>query len=295
MILKRNLGTRAADAAIYLGLAAFSFVCLAPFIHVVMASISEPLPLEAYVGLLLRPLGFTVKGYQLAMSIPSIKTGFLNTFIIVFTGTVINLVMTCFAAYVISQKNWWYSKAVTIVAMVTMFFTGGLIPTYLIVRALGLMNSVWALVLPTSISMWNMIIMRTFFQNSVPYELHESAYIDGCTEIGVLVRIVLPLSTSILAVMIIFYGVSHWNAYFSALVYLTDKTKYPLQLVLREILITDSAALASADSQSVFDMMMMAEKMKYAVIVVASVPVLMLYPFAQRYFVKGVMIGAIKG
>jgi len=292
--IKETRGDRIIDVVNVCLLGAVLITALYPLLYVTSASLSDPM--EVLNGnLVLLPRGFNTEAYREIFKSKSITTGYVNTIRYTFFGVLTNLCMTVACAYPLSQKDLYGRNVLTLVFAFTMFFNGGLVPTYLIVRSLGLINSMWALILPGSISMWNMIIMRTFFSNNIPYELHESAYIDGCSDIRMLTYIVLPLSAPILAVMVVFYGVSHWNSYFSALVYLTERQKYPLQLVLREILITDQAALASGDSQSVYDMMMMAEKMKYAVIVVASVPVLMLYPFAQRYFVKGVMIGAIKG
>ena len=178
----------------------------------------------------------------------------------------------------------------------TMFFSGGLIPTYLLVKDLGIMNSMWALILPGAVSVWNIIIMRTYFQTSIPNEIYESAIIDGCDDFQVLLRIVLPLSIPIIAVMILFYAVGHWNSYFNALIYLSDREKYPLQLFLREILIKSEVdQMAGSMNVSTENYLMEAEAIKYAIVIVSNLPVLMLYPFLQKYFVKGIMVGSIKG
>jgi len=176
-----------------------------------------------------------------------------------------------------------------------MFFSGGMIPTYLVVKQLGLLDTIWAILLPGAVSVWNMTIMRNFFQTSIPFELQESAMIDGCGNLSLLLKIVLPLSVPIIAVMIIFYGVGHWNSYFSALIYLTNQNKYPLQLVLRSILMKEETSEIIAADDSVIRRQMMAEILKYAAIIVSSVPVLLLYPFLQKYFVHGIMVGALKG
>jgi len=177
-----------------------------------------------------------------------------------------------------------------------MFFSGGMIPTYILIKDLNLYDSFWAMILPGAVAMYNLIIMRTYFMTTIPLELQEAAFIDGCSNIGTLTRVVLPLSKPIIAVMVMFYAVGHWNSFFSALIYLSDKSKFPLQLVLREILLTqDMASMLNNDSDTIVKQQMLAESLKYSVIIVASVPVLLLYPFLQKYFIKGVMIGAIKG
>ena len=178
----------------------------------------------------------------------------------------------------------------------TMFFSGGLIPRFLLVRDLGLYNSMWALILPGAVSVWNITIMRTFFQTSVPYEIQEAAMIDGCSNLKILSNIVLPLSVPIITVMIMYYSVGHWNAYFNALIYLTDRAKYPLQVILREILIQDNMGeMASFVDEGIIRQMMLAEGLKYAVVVVANLPVLMIYPIIQKHFTKGMMVGGLKG
>ncbi len=178
----------------------------------------------------------------------------------------------------------------------TMFFHGGIIPTYLVIKNLGLIDNFLVMILPGSVQVTNLIIMRTFFQNSIPEELHEAAYVDGGTNMGILFRIVLPLSAPIIAVMLLFYGVAHWNAFFMALIYITSRAKYPLQLIIREILIESQMdSMMSSGNDAIADQRIYAEGVKYAVIIVASLPVLAVYPFIQKYFVKGVMIGAIKG
>ena len=184
-----------------------------------------------------------------------------------------------------------------VMCMITMYFSGGLIPTYLVVKNLGLLNSIWAIVLPNAMSVYNMIVMRTYFDNQIPEELLESAQLDGCGNIGFLSSIVLPLSVPILAVVGLFYAVNHWNAYFNAMVYITDRTKYPLQVILRDILITNTLDPTETSTDIIAQQGMEERRnvMKYSLIIVASLPVLVLYPFIQRYFVKGMMIGALKG
>ena len=269
--------------------------------HVVMASVSEPLRLDANIGLLLRPLGFTIKGYQLAISIPSIKTGFINSFIIVFAGTVMNLLMTCLAAYIISQKHWWYAKAITIIAMVTMFFTGGLIPTYLVVNnTLKMGDSLLALMIPNVISVWNLMVLRTGFM-AIPDSLTESAKLDGANDFVILFRIVIPLAKASIAVIVLYYAVTHWNAWFDAMIYMRTRSRYPVQLVLREVIIMENTSTTTAaagqvlESLNANDLNVYKKLIRYTAIMITTLPVMCFYPFIQKYFAKGVMIGSLKG
>ena len=270
---------------------------LYPLIFVVSASFSNPSEvLKGKVWLL--PKGFTLDSYKIVFSNKEILTGYKNTILYTSVGVIVNLIMTIFAAYPLSRKDLQGRNLITAFFAFTMFFSGGLIPTYLVIKQLGLVDNFWVMILPTAVSMWNVVIMRTFFENSIPYELQEAAFIDGCSNIKILTTIILPLSTSIIAVMVIFYGVAHWNAFFNALIYLSNENKYPLQMILRQILIenqTDSMMQAGAGSEVTSKRLMIYEGLKYAVVIVASVPMLLLYPFAQKYFIKGVMIGAIKG
>ncbi|HML45582.1 MAG TPA: carbohydrate ABC transporter permease, partial [Clostridia bacterium] len=205
------------------------------------------------------------------------------------------LMMTVLAAYPLSRRDWDGRRFFMGMMTFTMFFSGGLIPTYLVIRQLNLLNRFWALILPSAVSCWNVIIMRTFFSN-LPLELQEAAQIDGCSNTRLLLRIVLPLSLPILAVTVLYYAVGHWNAYFNALIYLTDTKLYPLQLVLRQILLqNDTGKMADTGVETEAAKLLIVESLRFAIIIVSSLPVLMIYPFIQRYFVKGVMIGAIKG
>lgn len=293
---------RFVDVLIYLFMALLCFVCLVPLIHVVMASFSEPLQLESFRGVLFHPLGFTWKGYQLVLQIPSIKTGYMNTLFLVVVGTVSNMVMTCLAAWVLSQKRWWYSKFLMVLVTFTMFFSGGLIPSYLLVKDLGMLDSRLALIIPNLISVWNLIVMRTGFMN-VPDSLSESARLDGANDFTILVRIIIPLSKAVLAVILLYYAVGYWNSWFSAMIYIRSRDKYPLQLVLREVLVLESSGsgMTNQGASSVLntvnaDNISQYKKLvRYTTIVIATVPVLCFYPFIQKYFTKGVMIGSLKG
>ena len=288
------------DVLIYLLAGALCLLCVLPVIHVIMASFSNPLKLEVHKGLLLWPLEPTIKGYQLVLAIPSIKTGYMNTIMIVVFGTIANMIMTCLGAWVLCQKHWWYSKFLMVLVTVTMYFSGGLVPSYLLVKDLGLLDNRLALIIPGLISVWNMIVMRTGF-NSVPDSLSESAKLDGASDFTILLRIIIPLSKAVLAVILLYYAVGHWNSWFSAMIYIRTRSKYPLQLVLREVLVLDSnsasvgGAAAVLDSVNVDNMSIYRRLVRYTTIVIATVPVLCFYPFIQKYFAKGVMIGSLKG
>lgn len=264
-----------------------------PLLYVAFASISKPSMLIQHRGLLLIPLGLEFGSYGLVFKNPMISKGYINTIFIVLTGTTVNLLMTSLGAYVLSRKGVYWKKLFMIIIVFTMFFGGGLIPTYLLVKNLGLTNTRWALIIPNAISTYNMIIMRTSFM-SIPDSLEESARIDGAKDFTILFKIVLPLSMPVIAVMILFYGVGHWNSWFNAMIYLRNRQLYPLQLILREILIS-SDTTQMLTNISGLDQEPVQETVKYATIVIATLPILTIYPFLQKYFVKGVMIGALKG
>lgn len=264
-----------------------------PFLYVLFASVSEPVRIVAHRGVLVHPLGFNPRSYALVFENPMILRGYLNTVLYLFAGTTVNMLMTSLGAYVLSRKNVYWKSTIMFLVAFTMFFSGGLIPYYLVVKGLGLVDRIWALVLPTAISTYNLIIMRTYFQG-IPAGMEESAKMDGAGDFTVLFRIVLPLSMPVVAVMILFYGVYHWNSWFPAMVFLRSRERYPLQLILREILVassTDNMTVA-VDNLSKEPL---SETIKYATIIVATVPILLVYPLLQKYFVQGVMIGALKG
>ena len=272
-----------------------TMIVLLPLLNVVANSFSEPADVIAG-RVKFWPTRFSLRGYEAVFEYKSVMVGYRNSFYYMFLGTFINLVMTMLAAYPLAKQNLPYRNAVMLLFTFTMFFGGGMIPNYLLLRDLKMLNSVWAMVVPGAISTYNMIIMRTFIQNSIPNELAEAAEIDGCNEFFYLVRIVLPLSKAVIAVVALYYAVGHWNTYFNAFLYLNDPDMKPLQLVLREILILNSIneeQLLMSDENVA--QQGMADLLKYAIIIVASLPVIVMYPFVQRYFVKGVMIGSVKG
>ena len=274
----------------------FMLVCAYPLIYVLSASISNP-ALIVSGKIVLLPKEIQFRAYEAVFKSEDVLLGYKNAVFYAFAGTAINIALTTAGAYVLSRPDLWGRTAVTFLISFTMFFSGGMIPTYITIKNLGMINTVWAMLLPGAISATNLLIMRNFFTHSVPQEIIEAAYVDGCSNIGTLCRIVLPVSGSIIAVMIIFYFVGHWNAYFSAMIYLNDKKLYPLQVFLREILIQNQLGDMSggADTVNQAEMTLLYEALKFAVITVATLPIMLVYPFLQRYFVKGVMIGSIKG
>lgn len=293
MIYKKSLGEHSFDIGNFLFMCLLVVVTLYPLLHVALASISQPAEIMAHTGLLLKPLGFSLRAYEHVFKNPNVVRGYMNTIFIVTVGVSFNLFLTSLGAYFLSRKNVLWKKPVMIMIVITMFFQGGLIPFYFTVRQLGLDNTLWALIIPVGINTYNMIIMRTAFM-AVPEELIESVTIDGGGHFTILFRIVLPLSMATVAVMILYYGVYHWNSWFNAMIFLRKRELFPLQLILREILIlqeTDDMTL----QMDAGDHQMIGETIRYALIMVATVPILCLYPFVQRYFVKGVMIGALKG
>ncbi|MCV4231038.1 carbohydrate ABC transporter permease [Virgibacillus sp. LDC1] len=294
-MVKESAGDRLFDIINYILLAIVLIIVLYPLIFVAVASISNPAAVvKGEVWLLPKEINFT--GYEKVFANKEILNGYMNTILYTVAGTIVNVGMTILAAYPLSRKDFRGRNIFTALFVFTMFFSGGLIPTYLIVKDLGMTNTMWALIIPNAVAVWNIIIMRTFFQQSIPFEIQESAQIDGCGNFKILLRIILPLSMPILAVMTLFYSVAHWNSFFSALIYLTERDKYPLQLFLREILIQSNMQdMIQTSEESLAKTIMEAESIKYALVIVANLPILLLYPFLQRYFVKGMVIGAIKG
>ncbi len=268
---------------------------LYPLIYVFSASFSDPNAVAAG-KVWLWPVKFTTKAYVRIFEFGRIWSGYANSLFYATVGTFVNVTMTIMAAYPLSRKDMFGKNAVLFLFVFSMMFSGGLIPFYITVQQLGLYDTRWALIIPQALSVWNMIIAITFFRSSLPQELLEAAQLDGCSDIQYLFQIVLPLSKPIIAVLCLFYAVGHWNQFFTALIFLANKDLFPLQLILRDILVANTI-----DPNLLEDAKTMAAKaglrdlLKFALIVVASVPVLMIYPFVQKYFVKGLMIGAIKG
>lgn len=277
-------------------LSIIAVIILYPLIYVLSASFSDAMSVTSG-KMFLWPVDLTLENYEEVFKNKNIVLGFRNSIIIMVSGTVINLLMTILAAYPLSRRDLWGHSVIMKLITFTMFFNGGLIPSYLLIgKTLGLMDNWLSLILPGAISVYNMIIMRTYFMTSVPFELQEAAEIDGCSMFGILVRIVLPLSGPVIAVIALYYAVGHWNSYFNALLYITSEDLQPLQLYLRKVLTLNNAqSLMQMGADEMARQAMRAETIKYSVIVVSSIPMLIMYPFVQRFFVKGVMIGAIKG
>lgn len=269
-------------------------IVLIPLIFVVAASFSDPdLVLKGRV--LLIPKGFTTKAYTMVFENQDIWRGFRNSCFYTAAGTLISVVLTILAAYPLSRKELPGRNLFMLLILFTMYFSGGMIPTYLLVKDLGMYNSVWALLIPAAISTYNLIVAKTFFENNIPGELYESARLDGCGNVSMLHRVVLPLSKAILAVLVLYYAVGIWNAYFDALIYVRDTSLHPLQIVLRNILLLGQTEQMGTNDVGMAEKIKMAEAVKYSAIVVSSIPMLIIYPFVQKYFVKGVMVGAVKG
>ena len=287
------------DTVIFIILTLILFVVAYPLYWVIISSFSDPTAVSAG-KVLLRPIGFTLKGYAEVFKNSQIMRGFFNSIVITFVGVCVNLAVTLPTAYALSRDNFSGKKPITVFYMITMFFGGGMIPTYLVVKNMQLLNTIWALVLPGCLSVYNMIVARTFFKSNISEELYEAGEIDGCTQSRFFFQIALPLSKAIIAIMVLYYGVGHWNSYFSALLYISDQDKYPLQLVLRNILITNQTALSqtattAAARAALQEQQQLIDVMKYSLIIISSVPVLIMYPLVQKHFVKGVMIGSVKG
>lgn len=282
--------------AINTGFLAACFLAVAlPLIYILNASVSSASAVMAG-RVFLWPVDFTLDAYREIFNHKYILEGYINSIYYTVVGTIVNVIVTVMAAYPLSRRDFRNRNAFMFLFAFTMWFSGGLVPSYLVVSQLGLINKFWVMILPGAMSVYNMIIMRTFFESNISPELLEAAQLDGCSDIRFIVRIVLPLSGAILAVIGLFYAVGHWNSYFNALIYLNDREMYPLQIVLREILIMNQMSSASVVDTALYEKQrQLMELLKYSLIIVASVPVLCIYPFVQKFFVKGVMIGAIKG
>ncbi|MBQ6529132.1 MAG: carbohydrate ABC transporter permease [Clostridia bacterium] len=269
-------------------------VTIYPMIVVVSSSFSEP-GLVQGGQIWLYPKGFNLKGYEAVFRNSMIVKGYMNSIFYTVVGTAINVVMTVMAAYPLSRKDFTPRRVIMLIFSFTMFFSGGIIPSYILVSRLHLMNTRWALILPGALSVYNMILTRTYFNSTLPDEMLEATQIDGCSDFMFILKFVLPLSKPILAVIALYYAVGHWNAYFNAFMYLSDSNLFPLQLVLRSILILNQVDSSTVSMEVLYEREALKNLLKYSLIVVASVPVLMIYPFVQKFFIRGVMIGSIKG
>mgnify|MGYP001065880802 CR=1 FL=1 len=289
--MKKTIGEYIFDRFNIILMILFCIITVYPVYYVIIASISAPNDIISHTGMLLYPKSLDFVSYKLVFEYPMIFTSYGNTIIYVVFGTLLNILLTTFGGYGLSRKGVPGSKFIMLAITITMFFSGGLIPRYLLVQNLNLIDTMWAVLLPSAIGTTNLIIMRTSFKN-VPAAMEESAKIDGANDFTILFKIMIPMSMATISVLILFYAVNHWNEFFNPMLYLKSRDKFPLQLLLRELLITNStdSMMGDVDEKS-----SVAQVIKYSTIVVSTVPILCVYPFLQRYFTKGVMIGAVKG
>ena len=292
--IRDTLGDRLFYAGCYLITALFMLAVLYPLVYILSASFSSA---EAITSgrMWLYPVDFSLVGYKYILKYDAIWLGYRNTLFYTFAGTLINVAMTMTCAYGLSRRGMRGRRFFTMLFTFTMIFSGGMIPNYLLMKNLKILNTVWCMLLPGAISAYNLIVAKTFIENSIPGDLLEAARIDGCSDVRFFFSIVLPLSKAILAVLLLMYAAAHWNAYFNALLYLTDKKLYPLQIFLRQILVQSNMSADMLDPEAMAQMQTLQQILKYAVIVVSTAPMLCLYPFVQKYFRQGVMIGSIKG
>lgn len=291
MVYKPSFGDRLFDCMNYVLLTLLMITTFYPLYYVFVVSLSSIGEIAKHGSLMFVPRGFTLEAYQSVIANDYILKGFKNSVFYVVLGTSINMMMTIFAAYALSRKWLMGRKLLMVIIVITMFFSGGLIPVFIVVQKLHMYNTIWALMLPGAMSAFNMIMMRTYFQG-LPESLEESARMDGAHDFQILFRIILPVSMPIIAVMVLFYAVGQWNSWFSASIYLQNRELFPLQLILREILIQGRITDFGGDTSNVAHQV--AKNLKYATIIVSTVPILVVYPFIQKYFVKGVMLGSLK-
>ena len=288
--IKTPLGERIFYWADSLMMILLCVIVLVPLIHVVAGSFSNGMKYMSHNGMLLWPIEPTLEAYQAVMQNENIWTGYRNTLFIVIVGTTLNILFSLIAAYVLSRREYMLKRLFNLLVVFSMYFSGGMIPFFLVVKNYGLYNSMWALIVPNLINVFNLVIVRTAMLG-VPDSLEESAQLDGAGHLTILFRIITPLIKSTVAVVCLYYAVAHWNSWFNAMLFVKKREMYPLQLILREILILTDLSSSSTGDEAFF----MSETIQFATIVVATVPVLCIYPFIQKYFVKGVMVGAVKG
>jgi putative aldouronate transport system permease protein len=293
MAQRRGSGDRAFFIGNNIFLALIFIVMLYPFLYVLAVSLSSP---DAVIQnkVFLFPVGFNLTAYRVVADNKGIWTGYANTLLYTAVGTLINLAVTSLMAYALSKKHLWGYRFFSLFVVFTMFFQGGMIPNYLLISNLRMINTIWSIVLPGAVSTWYLMVMRTFF-SGLPAELEEAAMVDGCNPFVIFIRIVLPLSKPILFTMTLFYAVTHWNAYMAPLIYLNDKAKFPLQIIMRQILITGDTNFTNAISYLDDTGLIISDTIKYAAIIISILPIVMVYPFIQKHFSKGVMIGSVKG
>lgn len=295
MVERKTTASRIFDISNYIFLGLLALVCFYPMWHVLVGSFSDPVQLTKHYGPLITPLGFSIEGYKVVFNNPNILSGYSNTMFYVIVGTLSRMITTLIGAYILSRRGFMFRKTMTFMMVFTMYFGGGMIPTFLVVKGVGLYDSRAAIIIPSLIATWNMIIMKTALQQ-VPASLEESAKLDGANDLVILFRIILPVVKATVAVICLYYAVGEWNSWFSAMIYLRDTSKRPLQVWLREILLQNSTNAGNQTTAADADVaaMFLEELVKYCTIIVATVPILCIYPFVQKYFVTGVMMGSIK-
>ncbi|MBP3961251.1 carbohydrate ABC transporter permease [Paenibacillus lignilyticus] len=291
--IKESSGDKVFLTVIYIILALVLVAVLYPLIYIFSSSFSSPAAVSAG-RVWLWPVDFSIKGYEALFKNPQVLTGYGNSLLYTAAGTLISVMLTVMLAYPLSRSTFFGRNVIMMLITFTMLFSGGLIPTYLVVKSMGMIDTRWALIIPNAVWVWQVIIARSFFQQSIPAELVEASEIDGCTDIRFIRSVVLSLSKPIIAVLVIMYAVGQWNAYFDALIYLKTSSKYPLQLILRSIIIQNNSG-SNMDAMKQVEKQQLAELLKYSLIVVATLPVLIIYPFVQRYFVQGMLVGSVKG
>lgn len=290
-----STGDRIFDVIIFVVLALVLMFTAYPLLYVISASFSDPAAVTAG-KVFLWPVRPTLLAYNTVIGYESLWTGFGNSLFYVFCGTAMALVLDTMAAFPLSRKEFYGRGLFSIILAITMYVGGGIVPTYLVISKLGMLDTRWVMVLPGAVNVWYTIMVRSYFQNSIPNELYEAGQLDGCSDIAYMVRVLIPLSGPILAVIGLYQAVGIWNSYFNGMIYLTKKELYPLQVVLRSILMLGNISFDDIeDVEAVENLIGLSALMKYAVIVVASVPVMIMYPFVQRFFVKGVVVGSVKG
>lgn len=291
--IKESAGDRIFIGVIYVILTLLVIVVLYPLIYIVSSSISSPAAVTSG-RVWLWPVELSLKGFEELFRRGEVMTGYLNSIFYTTAGTLISVTLTIMIAYPLSRRAFFGRNALMMVITFTMIFSGGLIPTYMVVKGLDLIDTRWALLIPNAIWVWQVIIARSFFHSSIPEELLEASEIDGCSDLRFIWSVVLPLSKPIIAVLVLMYAVGQWNAYFDALIYLKSADLFPLQLILRSIIIQNNSG-SNMDAMAIVEKQQLAELLKYSLIVVATLPVLIIYPFVQRYFVQGMLVGSVKG
>ena len=292
--MKKSLPDRVFDAV---NIVIMVFVCVSiayPLYFVLVASFTDP-NIVNQGRILLYPVKLFINGYERIFNYPPLWQGYWNTLVYTVVGTVVSIAITIPAAYALSRKDMTGKRVLMFVFTFTMFFSGGIIPLYVVIQKLRIYNTIWAIVLPGAVSAYNLIVCRTYFDSSIPRELLEASRIDGCTDFGFFFRIVLPVSSTIITVMILFYSTAIWNQFMNALMFLQDQKNMPLQVIMRNLIMINQATSMTSDASEYIMRQKLAEQLKYGVIVVSAAPLLIAYPFLQKYFVRGVMIGSVKG